>query len=136
MCNRLHLDGNRLPVTDFEKYISKSHNSSNDLFLKIFQKSQLFKWLVLKKLSRVISFDLSHQEIINMWPWHVFEDQSSIFQSVFQYLLASLSTNLSNSFLFIFLKVFVQTLSLPRKVLCSKTCAIHFLHSLLPLPKE
>ena len=42
MCNRLHLNVNQLPVTDFKKYISKSHNSSGDLFLKILSKVTTF----------------------------------------------------------------------------------------------
>ena len=32
-------------------------------------------------------------------------------------------------------KSFLSKLSLPRKVLCSKTCVIHLFHSLPPLPK-
>ena len=53
------------------------------------------------------------------------------------YLL--LSSLLSSKHLWITLDSswsFASTLSLPRKVLCSKTCAIHLFHSLLPLPKR
>ena len=46
-------------------------------FWRFFQKSYLFKWLVLKELPRVTSFDLSHQETINMWPWHETLQQSN-----------------------------------------------------------
>ena len=48
-----------------------------------------------------------------------------LFQQIFSY---SSSLHLSKSF--------CSKLSLPRKVLCSKTCAIHLFHSLLPLPKR
>ena len=70
-------------------------------FWRFFQKSYLFKWLVLKELPRVTSFDLSHQETINMWPWHetkktisfifVISFNHSIFQSIFQHLLSATS---------------------------------------------
>ena len=75
-------------------------------------------------MPRVTNFDLSHQEIINMWPWDEFENNlSSIFQSIFQYLLSSLlilSTNLSDLFLFIFLKVFVQHFLFQEKFFVQK----------------
>jgi len=92
-------------------------------------------------LPRVTNFDLSHQEIINMWPWHEFEnDQSSLsiilsfnlsFNIFFQFFLQ----NFSDSFSLHLSKKFCSKLSLPRKVLCSKTCVIHLFNSLLPLPK-
>ena len=52
----------------------------------------------------------------------------NIFFHFFQNFLISSSLHLSKSF--------CSKLYLPRKILCSKTCAIHLLHSLLPLPKR
>ena len=49
----------------------------------------------------------------------------NIFFHFFQNFLISSSLHLS--------KNFCSKLFLPRKVLCSKTCAIHLFHSLLPL---
>ena len=62
-----------LMVIDYQRLISKNTFPKVTIlqvtcFWRFFQKSQLFKWLVLKKLPRVTSFDLSYQEIINMWP--------------------------------------------------------------------
>ena len=105
----------------------------------LFKSHNFFKWLVLNKLPRVTSFDLSHQEIINMWPWHEFQELSRIINdlsSIFQYLLSSLSTDLFDFISLHLSKSFLSTLSLSRKVLCSKTCVIHLFHSLLPLEKE
>jgi len=109
-----------LMVIDYQWLISKNKFPEVTIlqvtcFWRFFQKSQLFKWLFLKKLPRVTNFDLIHQEIINMWPWHKFHNNHlsfnlfstsslNIFQSIFQYL----STEFSDSFLFIFQKVFVQ----------------------------
>ena len=65
-------------------------------------------------------------------------DQSSIFQSslnIIQYL-STLSIEFSDSFTLHLSKSVCSKLSLPRKLLCSKTCAIHLFHSLLTLPKE
>ena len=107
-------------------------------FWRFFQKSYLFKWLVLKELPRVTSFDLSHQETINMWPWHeTFIHLNHLFQinlSIFSFM--SFNRFFLIHLLFIFLKVFCSKISLSRKVLCSKTCAIHLFHYLLPLPKK
>ena len=94
-----------LMVIDYQWLISKNTFPKVTILqvtcLKIFSKvTTFFKWLVLKKLPRVTSFDLSHQEIINMWQWHEFHwivinlfwinnhqlsiiFESSIFQSFF-----------------------------------------------------
>ena len=72
-----------LMVIDYQWLISKNTFPKVIIlqvtcFWRFFQKSQLFKWLVLKKLPRVTSFDLSYQEIINMWPWHEFEQSRNV----------------------------------------------------------
>ena len=84
-------------------------------FWRFFQKSQLFKWLVfkrvtifkrwqvLKKFPRVTNFNFNRQVIINKWPWHesndylssIFHHLSSIFQSIFRSILQHPSINLS-----------------------------------------
>ena len=140
-----------LMVIDYQWLISKNEFPKVTIlqvtcFWRFFQKSQLFKWLVLKKLPRVTNFDLSHQEIINMWPWHKFHNDLSftsssfnILELIFQYLLSSLSTlwtNLSDLFLFIFLKVFVEHFLFQENFFDQKLVLLIFFHSLLPLPKE
>ena len=101
-------------------------------FWRFFQKSQLFKWLVfkrviifkrwlvLKKLPIVINFNLSHQEIINMWPWdesfnlslHHLSTSFNSFYRVFWFIFLHLSkTFLFKHFLFQE-KFFVQKLVL------------------------
>ena len=78
-------------------------------FWRFFQKSYLFKWLVLKELPRVTSFDLSHQETINMWPWHeTFEQSHSDLSS----LSTILSFNLSFNIFFHFFQNFLISSSL------------------------
>jgi len=77
-----------LMVIDYQWLISKNKFPKVTIlqvtcFWRFFQKSQLFKWLVLKKLPRVTSFDLIHQEIINMWPWHEFKNDLTIYLSIF-----------------------------------------------------
>ena len=134
-----------LMVIDYQWLISKNKFPKVTIlqvtcFWRFFQKSQLFKWLVLKKLPRVTNFDLSHQEIINMWPWH----ESSIiylYNIISQHLstIFHLFQHFQQNFLLIYLRLsksFCSILFLWRKVLWLKTCAIHLFHSLLPLQKE
>jgi len=110
-------------------------------FWRVFKKSQLLKWLVfkrvtifkrwlvLKKLSKVTNFNLSHQMIINMWPWHEFHIQLRLISFIQKdWFLSFISLHLSKSF--------CSILSLSRKVHWPKTCAIVFLHLLLSLVKR
>ena len=126
-------------VIDYQWLISKNKFPKVTIlkvtcFWRFFQKSQLFKWLVfkrvtifkrwlvLKKLPRVTNFNLSHQMIINMWPWHEFH--ITFFCITFWFISLHLS------------KSFCSILSLSRKVHWPKTCAILFLHSLISLVKR
>ena len=136
LCNRLHNTCNRLlellkilifkiqneidytlMVIDYQWLISKNTFPKVTIlqvtcFWRFFQNSQLFKWLALKKLPRVTSFDLSHQEIINMWPWHEFQKwsiifESSIFQSFFN-IISQISFNQSFNIFFHLFQHFLQ----------------------------
>ena len=80
-----------ITVIDYQWLISKNKLPKVTIlkvtcFWRVFQKSQLLKWLVfkrvtifkrwlvLKKLPRVTNFNLSHKMIINIWPWHEFHN--------------------------------------------------------------
>jgi len=142
MCNRLHLDGNRLPVTDFEKInYQKVTILKVTCFWKVFQKSQLLKWLVfkrvtifkmwlfLKKLPRVTNFNLSHQMIINMWPWHEFQTTKtdSFHSKKIDFFLWS--TNF-------FHRVFVQYFLFQEKFIVQKLVLLFFFIHFFLLSKD
>jgi len=146
MRNRLHLYGNWLLVTVLEKFISKSHISSSDLFLKILSKVISFKVISFKGIAKSYKFWLEswrNYKYVTL-AWNNLSSQSSFnsdpsslsiilsfnlsFNLFFQNFLVSSSLHLSKSF--------CSRLSLSRKFLCSKTCAIHLFHSLLPLQKR
>ena len=104
-------------------------------------------------MPRVTSFDFSHQETINMWPWH---ETYSFISIIFQYFLSSLSTVFLFHLLFIFLKVFVRNFLFQEKFFIQKLVLFilftsspfakknspwtnrlnSFCVSLLPFPKE
>ena len=100
-------------------------------FWRFFQKSQLFKWLVFKRvtifkrwlvlriLPRVTNFNLSHQMIINKWPWHEFHIQLRLISFIQK-------THFFHSFLFIFLKVFVQYFFFQEKFIDRKLVLFFF----------
>ena len=87
-----------------------------------FQESQLLKWLVLKKLPRVTTFNLVFQEPLNDYKYMT---MTRISNNWFQF---NYSQHLSMSF--------CSILSLSRKVHWPKTCAILLLFSFFLLPKE
>ena len=166
MCNRLHLYGNRLPMTVFEKLISKSHNSSSDMFLKILSKGHNFsKWLVLKEIAKShklwLSSSKDYKYVTMAWIWNqsiIFIDWSYSFLSINLSIFSFISFNrfFLVSFLFIFLKVFVQNILFQEKFFVQKLVLFifsfsspyakknsprtnrlnSFCVSLLPFPKE
>jgi len=68
---------NKLPKVTILKVTCFWRVSKESQLLKwiVFKRVAIFKqWLVLKKLPRVTNFNLSHQMIINMWPWQLISD--------------------------------------------------------------
>jgi len=108
-------------------------------------------------LPRVTNFDLSYQEIINMWPWHIFWylSRNLSFNLLSQHH-STLSTDFFIHLLFIFLKVFFQNFFFQEKFFDKKLVIFifsfsspfakknstrtnrlnSFCVSLLPFPKE
>ena len=110
-------------------------------------------------MPRVTSFDLSHQEIINMWPWHetfliILIFSLSINHPIFSFI--SFNKFFLIHLLFIFLQVFVQNFLFHEKFFVQKLVLFifsfsspfakknlpktnrlnSFCVSLLPFPKE
>ena len=107
-----------LKVTCFWRFFQKSLLSK----WLVFKRVTIFKrWLVLKKLPRVTNFNLSHQEIINMWPWHEFNNNLSTS------FVTSFFIELSDLFLFIFLKVFIQSFLFQEKFFDKKLVLFFFI---------
>jgi len=110
-------------VTSF-KEIAKSHK----LWL---ESSRDYKYVTMAWVLIV------HQSSINNQWSIIYHLSSIIYLSIYLSISSFISFNRSFWIISLHLsKSFCSTLSLPRKVLCSKTCAIHLFHPLLPLPKE
>ena len=104
-------------------------------FWRFFQKSYLFKWLVLKELPRVTSFDLSHQETINMWPWHeTFEQSHSDLSSLSTILSFNLSFNIFFHFFqnFLISSSLMETMTIMSSPHCATIAVHHHHHAVAP----
>ena len=91
-------------------------------FWRFFKESQLLKWLVLKKLPRVTNFNLSHQMIINMWPWHEFQIPKK------DWFLSWLTD--------FFHRVFVQYFLFQEKFIVQKLVLLFFFIHFFLMPKD